>query len=1022
MRRGAPAYAPCEALKEDSSVSTDSTQRKQEYIKRVTRGEGFMPWQKQEHVSYPEVEFREVMEKRKEDMLARRTTVKHPIFLTEKQIDQARRNIQNAEWAGRWFENIRTVADHVAGQSGGYIEHMVPELTPTNPYGLTCPNCVGKKSQEGLAYRSIEWDYRTPDLIRCSACGQTYPDPDYPETAQLICPRTGQTFTYYFNDEERKHPEDRSGKYAWKWVGKPIHASFTGFMRGQKIGFMTSALRSLALSYRFMDDPKYAETALRILERLAACYRNWLYHDFYDTVADCDPLYAAWNAMTLKLEWKRHLSAMAYGNSRYETGPVNDTFGQAKMLATYFGCGRIHPSVDGISSHLIDICLAYDLVHDATDGDGKPIWTEEKRARIEKGLILEYINTAEPFVGGIGNPPDLGNKSPSVYRAQAAVGRCLGLSHYADAALRGYEGLRDKSFIYDGFSKESPSYTNMYLTSLIWIPETLHGFRWPKNIPGRTGAVNLYKTDPKLRLILQATVDQLRPDGRYLPLSDTVEDGEPRMHIFEIGLKRYPRIFSGKLHTLYRGRTPTEYAILNLDAAKLEKTADLDLPEILFPAWMTAVLRHGSEPDATVLALPFNPPGGHRQADNLSLYYVDCGQTVLGELGYVGDSPMNAWVRGTTLSHNLVIVDDQEQRFQAEGQERKPGLRFMATSPRVSVVEASSKVYPQCTGYRRLVALIKGPGAQTVALDLFRVRGGNKHAYRLFSELAASDSDNGGLEFTNLAMPPEPPLPNFGSSIDREHIFGLRDTRRVEHPPPSWQAVWKQTDRQYRLHMLSQVNAVEASNGPGQETLEQIGRRVRFLDAVNTGKDLSSTFVVLHEPSGPQQAMPVQNALCLAVPEQAGPDAVAVCIESDWGTCWVFSDVEGEVEIDGIRFQGTFGVYGRTPQNRSWYFTIGASTLQHGESGFAHQPAAWSGRVVGQTEIELQSDTPAPDGWPPLPKGAATWVAVDTESYRTGFPVATVQDNRIGVERFPLQPATAFELLAVKYAENEFPT
>ena len=163
--------------------------------------------------------------------------------------------------------------------------------------------------------------------------------------------------------------------------------------------------------------------------------------------------------------------------------------------------------------------------------------------------------------------------------------------------------------------------------------------------------------------------------------------------------------------------------------------------------------------------------------------------------------------------------------------------------------------------------------------------------------------------------------------------------------------------------------------------------------------------------------MPVQQALRLSVPEQAGPNAVAVRIESDWGTCWVFSDIEHEVEIDGIRFRGTFGVYGRTPQNRSWYLTVGASTLEHGESGFAHQPTTWSGRVVGHTETGLQSDTPAPDGWLPLPKDAATWVAVDTESYRTGFPVVSAEGSRIVVERFPLQPATHFELLAVRFKQ-----
>ena len=86
---------------------------------------------------------------------------------------------------------------------------------------------------------------------------------------------------------------------------------------------------------------KYAKR----LDRLADCCGDWLYHDFYNTVADCDPLYAAWHDMALPLEWKRNAYEFAYRGSCYETGPVSDTMRKAKMLATFFGCGRIQPGI-----------------------------------------------------------------------------------------------------------------------------------------------------------------------------------------------------------------------------------------------------------------------------------------------------------------------------------------------------------------------------------------------------------------------------------------------------------------------------------------------------------------------------------------------------------------------------------------------------------------------------------------------------------------------------------------------------
>ena len=993
--RGLAAVAVALVCSRWAWAGSDAADRKAEYVDAVTRGAGFMPWQER-GVSEDERAFRESIERRKDEILAGRIEVRGPVLLTEADIEQARRNIEGADWARQWYRQHKGVADYVVAQPADYSERMIPELTPTHTYGFTCPNCMGRQSQEGVGSSLIDWDYHEPDVLSCRRCGHVYPSEKYPETAKLVCPRSGQTFTYYLNDDEREHPDDRSGKHAYRWVGRPMHVSFTGVIRHSRIHFMIGAARSLALVYRMTGEQRYAKPTIDILARLAHCYRNWLYHDYWDGIADCDPIYAAWHDKALRLGWKRHLCGDAYSK---------DTAERAAMMQSYWGAGRIHPSTGGIST-LALIAGAYDLVRDARDTDGRPVWSKEDRAKVERDLLLEFVMEAEPFVGGANEATNVNNKAPRVYRAQAAVAKCLGLPQLADTALRGYEAVRDRSFNYDGYSKESPSYNNMYLSQLVQIPEELHGFRWPAGFAGRQGMVDCYRTDDRLRLMFRAMIDQLRPDGRLPPLSDSLTDRAPSPHLIELGLKRYPEYYEGTLPAIYRGGQPSEYAVFHLDADRIERDEGLQLPEICFPEWKTAILRHGQGADASMLTLAFSPPGGHRHGDNLAMFYVDRGRTVLGDHGYVGDMPVNGWIH-STLSHNLVVVDGEEQRRQ-----RRPRLRRFVASPKVSVVEASSDAYGQCGEHRRLVALIKGPGAQTFGVDIFRVKGGKRHAYRVFSELASSDAADGMLEFSGLTMPAEPPLPNVGASLAREDIFGLRDVRGVDDPPAGWQAMWKEGAGTYRLWMLSASDRVEASNGPGQETRDQAGRRVRYVDVVREGEGIESVFVGLHEPSGPDGVMPIRSAERLPVPKSAGPNAVAVRIESAWGTYLVLSEFASEAEVAGARFVGPFGfgITCRKPDGKRWLLASEASTLMAGDFGFENVAPVWSGEVVERTEHGLIVDTPRPADWPPVSPYVTQYVLVGDEEPDTGFPVRAMEDLQIEVDRFPLPSCERFQL------------
>ncbi|MCE9591001.1 MAG: heparinase II/III-family protein [Planctomycetes bacterium] len=1008
-----------------------------DYARRVSEGEGYVPGQTHDQLggSPAEREFRASIERRKDDILARRAPVAHPVTLTDEQVEIARRNIKTAPWARQRFDDLMAIAEHVAAQPAGYVEAMISELTPTSPYGFTCPACVGTLSQEGSGFPLFEWDHKRPDEIRCKACGQRYPDARYPEEGVLILPRSGQTITYYLTPAERADRGDRSGALAYKWVEKPTLVSFEGILREMRAKFMLGAANRLGIAYRMTGEARFALRGVEILARLAHAMPRWLYHDAYSTFADCDPIYAAWHDMALPLHWKRNPYGQAYAGPAFETGPVDDQPDCAKMLAYFFCAGRCHPSAD--TSLINPVAGAYDLLHDATDADGRSLWTPELRRKLERDLILEWIMTGEPFVGGADRADCINNKGPYVYHPMAQVARCMGIADFADVALRGYEALRDKSFLSDGFSHESPAYTVMFISGMVWIPETLHGFAWPAGFKDRSGVIDVFKTDARLRRILRTQVEQLRPDGRYLPLADSPVNGAPSLHVFEIAMRRCPGLVDGCLPAVLRAiatpadnsngpRTgpalrPSEYTLFNLPAERAELDLPLPLSDTLFPDWLTAVLRNGSGPRSDTLAFTFSPPGIHRQTDNLHIYFAAQGRDLLGDQGYVCDTPMNHWIHAIH-SHNLVIVDGGEQVFwKGWGRDesdavRRPGLRRMASTPFASVVEAYSDAYPQCPVYRRFIALVKTPGGGSFVIDIFRVTGGRQHVYRLSSEVGASNAPGHALTFEGIAMPPLPPYPDFGKSIVHEHIFGLRDSQRVAAPAQPWSATWSETGFAFRTHVLCNADTAEVSNGPGQETLSQSGRRLRFLDLVRGGENVSSTFVTVHEAPDQNGKLQGLKPRRLAIPVSAGPDAVAIEIESPHGRYLFLNQFAHPATVAGVEFHGDTALLLHT-KNGAKALTIAAKRCRWEGGGFADGPDQWTGRVIEAGNDSITADAPPPAGFPTVRPDVKCWFVTGDGPSPTGYEVDAIDGRRIASTRFPIRPMQRFTLPAVRLIE-----
>jgi hypothetical protein len=212
--------------------------------------------------------------------------------------------------------------------------------------------------------------------------------------------------------------------------------------------------------------------------------------------------------------------------------------------------------------------------------------------------------------------------------------------------------------------------------------------------------------------------------------------------------------------------------------------------------------------------------------------------------------------------------------------------------------------------------------------------------------------------------------------------------------------------------------AVVESHGPGQERRDlpsEIGRRVRYVDVVREGEDLASTFVAIHEPATVDGSLPILKAEQLNVPPSAGADAVALRIESKWGTYLVFSGFEQPVDVDGVRFQGTLGIICRKSGDHGWSLSAGAGTLTEKGAGFSDAVSWWEGTAASNTETQIVTASPRPAGWPEMEPNLQNYVLVDDGSYRTGFPLHGTGNNMIEVRRFPLQQVRRFRLPAVRH-------
>ena len=206
-----------------------------------------------------------------------------------------------------------------------------------------------------------------------------------------------------------------------------------------------------------------------------------------------------------------------------------------------------------------------------------------------------------------------------------------------------------------------------------------------------------------------------------------------------------------------------------------------------------------------------------------------------------------------------------------------------------------------------------------------------------------------------------------GASLAKEDIYGLRDVRANAPAGDAWEATWKQNNASYRLWMATPCDVVEASNGPGQRTPSEVGRRVRYVDAIRRGDDgLSSHFLAVHESRAGEA--PFQIQAVSRIPVDAGPNATALKVEVSGGAYYALNDFDTDAEAENIRFRGQFALVWRPAAGEAKCLAVGAGMLEIDGKSVAGGSPRWRSAASTRNQVTLVAAEAAPAEWQFAPR------------------------------------------------------
>jgi hypothetical protein len=622
-----------------------------------------------------------------------------------------------------------------------------------------------------------------------------------------------------------------------------------------------------------------------------------------------------------------------------------------------------------------NMVFAYDLIRDSGVVD------EAARDRIEDDLFHSSVKFVRSY------PITLSNMDPTILRGLISVGRVLKEPGYVHESVDWISDLIHKQLFVDGMWREGAvSYHNQTINGLEGVMELLDGYSDPEGYghPDSGERLDDLSLADEFPLFLRARKiqDLLKyPNGRTVSLHDT---------------------------WAWQGRDPLEAS----------------MPLLLYGVGH-AVLGRGVGEHQLQAHLHFSGAYGHAHADLLSISLFAHGQERLSDIGYTW-THQRQWA-SSTLSHSTVMINGEEQ---TRGHLQDPSdgnlTLYVAEDEDFQVVEADGiRAYPGVAkDYRRMLIAVGVTEEDAYLIDVFRVKGGERHEYIL-----VGDANHDGKVETSLncrgfesllpagvkvVLPSGETVP--GHAEGHNFHYAYVEDMTTAPAPETWQVDLTsegEPEAVVRIHGLSNLDGdLIFGQSPSVRRAEESEGRLKDYKMATLihrreGEDLNSTFVSVLEPfagnpiiQSVERLASEKGDVILKVTRTDGVDYIACASES------------GILEFDDMTLHGRIGFI-REREGRVAGMTLVGGTLLRKANNQVSGEGVISGKVIGVLRKGggdnldgLIVDVPVPERKALL---GLTIIVKDGAGFSLGLKLAGVTE-RDGQTVLVLQDDPGFEM------------
>lgn len=783
---------------------------------------------------------------------------------TEEKITNARNNCNKFDWAIKIKQSTVKDADYWVNKPDEELWMMIP--------GQDLPRCIDV---------TLNREEKNPMVYGCLKCRKdilrfgTYPyNPDFVNKPwKLTCPSCGEVFPkndfgkYYasgidehglFNPEkadstllfntDHPDPSDPLYKYGvddgFGYIDSNGHVNrFIGYYVWKYWDFINSGLSALANAFLYTGEKKYVHKAAVMLDRIADIYPD--------------------------MDWKPYAEKGWYhSDGGGGNGKIGGSIWETNISQLFADC------YDKIISGTKDDVALYEFLKKQSEKYQLP-GAKGSRELLIKNIDDRILRTSLKAVLSGQIRGNQGMHQMTVAKAAVALNTQPETNKWIDWLFEpeggAIPGLLISHLDHDGTSNEgAPGYSFFLGGLIVEMAEMLDGYKDYSHH-------NIFKEYPQLKAVFSGAW-RMAVLGKAIPnLGDAGATGlvstrpsDPQFIAKGFSFYKDSVLAVAAYRANGNSARGLGYQIFSKNPEALskeiqsiaEKGGTRSVKSSIMSGFGLAILETGSSSNGTAVAINYGRSLNHGHPDVLNFDLFAFDHWLAPDHGYPEYAtkwPSNREWTGSTLSHNLVFVNQKPQKEVWGGY-----TRLFKQIKGFSVLELDGQpAYPEINKYNRTMFLIGGSDplkdSNVYIIDIFQVLGGFDHVYSFHGPP--------GLITTNgLRLQVQPSGTYAGENIEKgiwaenfpigySHLYNImRDNKPSSNfmidwkAEPGYRGIAATDDIHLRFHALSASDDIAIADGDPPQNKPGNPKTLKYVLMHRKGENLNSNFVSVIEP------------------------------------------------------------------------------------------------------------------------------------------------------------------------------